>query len=124
MSVITQSEFQLTEEAREDLEDSLLQPPGRPRSGRSYQQNTISARQVLDPEPGWFEGGSILANASFYLSSGFTVERSLTPRFSIYVSPTYGRVIYLSDAQGVGPYNDRIHRASLRFGSRFLLGGK
>lgn len=124
MSIITQSEFQLTESAREDLESSLLAPQGRASSGRSSGQNTISTRQVLDPEPGWFEGGSLLTNASFYLSGGFTVERFLTPRFSLYVSPTYSRVIYLDKYEGVGPYNDRIHRASLRFGSRFLLGGK
>ncbi len=124
MSVITQSDYQLSENAREVLETSLLEPTS-PRGGpRSPNQNVISRRQLLNPEAGWLEGGSMYDNASFYLGAGFTVERRLTPRFSLYVSPAYGRVIYLDDGEGVGPYNDQIHRASLRFGSRLLLNKK
>lgn len=119
MSVITQSDYQLSEDARDVLESSLLQPANSRGGARS--SNRISRRQFLTPEAGWLEGGSMYDNASFYLGTGFTVERRLTPRFSLYLSPAYGRMIYLDNGEGVGPYNDQIHRASLRFGSRFLL---
>lgn len=125
MSIITRSDFRLTPgEGQEDLEAALLN--GGPRGGppRMPSSITIPVNNVVDPEAGWFEGGSILVNASFYLEGGFSVERAMTPRWSLYVTPTYGRVINLREEGGVGPYNDKIHRASLRFGSRFLLSGK
>lgn len=124
MSVITQSEFPQTMEEEVQLEQALYSIPDPTRMPPRRARNNINPEQVLDPEAGWFEGGALFTNASFYLQTGFTVERMLTPRFSVYLSPSYGRVIYLRDTQGVGPYNDRIHRASLRFGSRFLLSGK
>lgn len=125
MSVITQSEFKQTLHSEENLPEALAAPaPPRPTPGRSRELNTIQPSELLDPEAGWFEGGSLLSNSSFYLQAGLTIERSFTPRFSVYVSPSYDRVIYLRESQGVGPYNDRIHRASLRLGSRFLLSGK
>lgn len=125
MSVITQSEYKQTLHSEENLPEALAAPaPPRPTPGRSRELNVIQTSELLDPEAGWFEGGSLLSNSSFYLQTGLTIERSFTPRFSVYLSPSYDRVIYLRESQGVGPYNDRIHRASLRFGSRFLLSGK
>jgi hypothetical protein len=75
------------------------------------------------PEKGWLEGGSIFANSSFYLGGGLVVERLMTPRWSLYLSPSFGRVIYLNESRGIGPTNDRIHSGSLRMGSRYLFGG-
>jgi len=122
MSVITRSEFEEPADAPVSVQQALEaeRPAGRgpspPPTG-----NTINSRNLISPDPGWFEGGGLLVNASFYLGGGFTVERALNHRVSFYVSPSYGRVIYLNEEAGVGPYNDRIHRASVRFGSRFLL---
>lgn len=125
MSVITQSEFERSGDAMSSLESDLQASPQLPPAARRpLTSRRINSHQVLDPEPGWFEGGSLLNNASFYIGTGLTVERSINPRWSLYLSPSYGRVIYLQQGEGVGPYNDRIHRASLRFGSRFLLSGK
>lgn len=82
-----------------------------------------SERELKDPPKGWFEGGSILANSSFYLGGGVSVERIMNPRWSLYLSPSFGRVIYFGDG-GVGPYRDRINLGSLRMGSRYRFGGK
>lgn len=128
LSIITQSDFSLmARDGQDNLEAALRAPPARPiagGTGRSRPDIEIDVDDVLAPPPGWFEGGSILSNASFYLESGFTVERTVNPRWSLYLSPSYGRVINLREEGGVGPYNDKIHRASLRFGSRFLLSRK
>ncbi len=85
----------------------------------------FSGRHRLEnPPSGWLEGGSILANSSFYLGGGIVVERLLDPRWSVYLSPSFGRVVYLKEDQGIGPYNDRIHVGNLRFGSRYRFGRK
>ena len=86
--------------------------------------NFAGKRQLTEPPRGWLEGGGLLANSSFYLGGGVTVERLLTDRWSVYVSPSLGRVIYLRQNVGVGPYGDRIHLGSLRLGGRYRLGGK
>ena len=93
-------------------------------SRRSPQSDFSSERKLKDPPKGWLEGGSILVNSSFYLGGGVTVERIINPRWSLYLSPSIGRVIYLRDGEGIGPYQDRIHLGSLRMGSRFRFGGK
>lgn len=126
LSVITKSEFNVPDsEDYSGLEEAIAAPDnvfGMPR--RRPASNTIQAQQFLDPEAGWFEGGSLLPNASFYLGGGFTVERQINPRVSLYLSPSYGRVIILRGNGGVGPHDDRIHQAGLRFGSRYLLSRK
>lgn len=119
-NIITHSEFAWNGEAREAVAYSLLQQRNNSRS--ITRSSTINRNQLLNPEPGWLQGGGFLNNASFYLSGGFTVERAISPRFSLYVSPEYSRAIFLRNNRGVGPYNDRIHQASMRVGSRFLLG--
>ncbi|WP_020568913.1 hypothetical protein [Neolewinella persica] len=97
-------------------------PDGQRSSGRPT--DFSGQRKLQNPPNGWLEGGSILANSSFYLGGGIVVERLMNPRWSIYVSPAIGRVVYLKVDQGIGPYNDRIHLSNLRFGSRYLFGGK
>jgi hypothetical protein len=88
------------------------------------QTDFSSERELKDTPKGWLEGGSILTNSSFYLGGGITVERIMNPRWSIYLSPSIGRVIYLRDDDGIGPYRDRINLGSLRMGSRYRFGGK
>ncbi|TXF85242.1 hypothetical protein FUA23_20790 [Neolewinella aurantiaca] len=102
---------------------SFLPTPGS-RPQPSTQSDFSSESELKDPPKGWFEGGSILANSSFYLGGGVIVERIMNPRWSVYVSPSFGRVIYLRDEDGIGPYRDRIHLGSLRMGSRYRFGGK
>ena len=99
---------------------SLIPGPSRPRVPIT---DFSSERKLKDPPKGWLEGGSILANSSFYLGGGITVERILNPRWSLYLSPSIGRVIYLGEG-GIGPYQDRINLGSLRMGSRYRFGGK
>lgn len=120
MSIITRSDYEEPENATVTIEDALnnARSPGLP------PPTFISVNDLVNPEPGWFEGGSLYNNASFYLTGGFTVERYLSARSSLYLSPFYGRVIYLRNGQGVGPYNDRINRMGVRVGTRYLLGGR
>lgn len=127
LSVIARSSFNGQEDVVAGfnaLEDQFPTPVPAT-GGRDSRPTDFSSRRKLEnPPSGWLEGGSILANSSFYLGGGIIVERLMNPRWSVYVSPTIGRVIYLQDDQGIGPYNDRIHLNSLRMGSRYLFGGK
>jgi hypothetical protein len=95
----------------------------RPGAQRPLQSDFSSERELKESPKGWFEGGSILANSSFYLGGGVTLERIMNPRWSLYLSPSIGRVIYFGDG-GVGPYRDRINLGSMRMGSRYRFGGK
>lgn len=135
MTVIARSSFSIPTEDQELLVNAFngrADLPGPPpavagegaNGGRSVTTSGSSSRKLVNPDPGWLEGGSMLANSSFYLGGGLQVERLLTPRWSIYVSPSFGRVIYLREKQGIGPYNDRIHTGSVRFGGRYLLSRK
>ncbi len=135
MTVIARSSFSIPTEDQELLVDAFngrADLPGPPPAiageeasgGRSVTTSGSSSRKLVNPDPGWLEGGSMLANSSFYLGGGLQVERLLSPRWSIYVSPSFGRVIYLREKQGIGPYNDRIHTGSIRFGGRYLLSRK
>lgn len=91
--------------------------------GRST--NNAELQALIDPQAGWLEGGGFLENATFYLGGGFTVERLLTSRSSIYVAPSFSRAVYLNpDAAGIGPYQDRLHFGQVRFGARYLMGVK
>jgi len=104
----------------DEVEQNLARMPvPTPRSTTSISDK----RQLENPSAGWFEGGGIFDNASFYVGGGIVVERLLTPRMSVYVSPSFGRVVFLREGQGTGPTNDRIHSGGLRLGSRYLFGG-
>ncbi|MEM9930630.1 MAG: hypothetical protein AAF840_12470, partial [Bacteroidota bacterium] len=94
--------FNAQTQRRRDLDNSsAVQGGGRspgPEGGYS------GLHQITNPPNGWLEGGSILTNSSFYLGGGLVMERLLDTRWSIYVSPSFGRVIYLKPDQGIGPY--------------------
>ncbi|MCX8210060.1 MAG: hypothetical protein OTI34_03375 [Lewinella sp.] len=137
LSVIAKPEIKDQEEVVanfEDFEDQIAAdgfslnnnfvPNGRPQGASLPQSDFSSERELKDTPKGWLEGGSILANSSFYLGGGVTVERIINSRWSIYLSPSIGRVIYLRDDDGIGPYRDRINLGSLRMGSRYRFGGK
>ncbi|MBC6996826.1 hypothetical protein QWY85_03985 [Neolewinella lacunae] len=128
MSVIANSTFYIPE-GGQDLVEAFNSTTGRfdvdpPEADGKRSPSYQSSRKLTDPEPGWLEGGSMLTNASFYLGGGITIERTLSPRWSIYAAPTFGRVIYLDAERGIGPYNDRIHTTNVRLGSRYLFGHK
>ena len=99
---------------------------------RSENPQQKKARELVDPSPGILQRrddtrGSFSENASFYLGGGIMLERILTPRSSVYLNPSFGRVIYLNvddEEAGVGPYQDRMHSGQLRVGARYLLSGK
>lgn len=122
MNVIASSRFQGEEEVYKSVEIVQDGPQFRPLPVNSL-YGLSDKRQFINPEKGWLEGGSIFANSSFYLGGGVVVERLMTPRWSIYLSPSFGRVVYLNESEGIGPTNDRIHSGSLRMGSRYLFGG-
>ncbi|PHI21312.1 hypothetical protein CEQ90_02625 [Lewinellaceae bacterium SD302] len=84
--------------------------------------NRIGARDLVYPEQGVFQGGSLLENVSMTASIGFSIERYLDERLSIYVAPRFSRAIYYQKSSGVEPFNDRIHNNSVQFGTRILLG--
>jgi|GEM_PF-1834425 hypothetical protein len=122
MNVIASSRFKGEEDVYKSVEIVQDGPQFRPLpAGDLY--GWSEKRQFIMPEKGWLEGGSIFANSSFYLGGGLVVERLMTPRWSLYLSPSFGRVIYLNESRGIGPTNDRIHSGSLRMGSRYLFGG-
>ena len=93
--------------------------PGRPASISAF---TNGKSALENPVPGWLQGGSMLVNSSFYISGGLVIERLLTPRWSLYASPSVSKVIYLDPAMGIGPYKDRINIGSLRIGGRYRFG--
>ncbi|MFK8164350.1 MAG: hypothetical protein AB8H12_18035 [Lewinella sp.] len=126
LSVIARSSFDGKDEVVagfNEFEERVGSLPNGQRS-ESRPADFSGKRKLQNPPSGWLEGGSILANSSFYLNGGIVVERLMTPRWSIYFSPSISRVIYLKEDQGIGPYNDRIHLNNLRFGSRYLFGRK
>jgi hypothetical protein len=127
LSVIARSSFDGKDEVVagfNEFEERVGNLPDGQRSGENRPTDFSGKRRLQNPPSGWLQGGSILANSSFYLSGGVVVERLMNPRWSLYVSPTIGRVIYLKEDQGIGPYNDRINLGNLRLGSRYLFGNK
>ncbi len=83
-----------------------------------------SVYDLANPEPGYFQGGSLISNSRFEIGGGVRIERMLGDNVSIYVAPSFGRTLYITPEAGVGPYFDRVHTYNFRFGSRFLLGKK
>ena len=93
--------------------------------------NPYARKDFTDPSPGWFQGGSLFDNTNLYLGGGLMVERLISNRSSIFLSPSIRRAVYFKnqeqgkkEAPGIGPYNDRIHGGQLRFGLRHLLSSK
>lgn len=84
--------------------------------------NRIDARDLVFPEEGLFQGGSLLENVNISASLGFSIERQFNERMSFYVAPRFSRAIYYQKSAGVEPFNDRIHNNSVQFGTRILLG--
>lgn len=125
MNIILDSEFQLADDyTKEDLERVIdhfvathqTSTDGRASSGR---------RNILYPEVGYLQGGSIFDNSSLYVSGNLRIERLLNDRWSIYFSPTVTRLVTVRDSDGgKGPLEDRIHNAMLRMGTRIRLGDK
>jgi hypothetical protein len=127
LSVIARSAFDGQDDVvagLNELVDRVNDLPNSQRSGESRPTDYNGRGKLENPPSGWLEGGSILANSTFYISGGVVVERLMNPRWSLYVSPTIGRAMYLKEDQGIGPYNDRIHLGNLRLGSRYRFGGK
>lgn len=130
MSVIAKSDFIIPSQDQNDLVQALngrldrINQPQAGAGGAGRSSSLSKSRKLTNPEPGWLEGGSMLENASFYLGGGITIERMISPRWSIYASPSFSRAVFLNPEEGLGPYNDRIHLGSLRFGGRYLLNNK
>lgn len=129
MNVVAYSDFIGKDEVIENLNDRFddfeLRSPIDPEissSGRS--SNTADKKRLVDPPNGWWEGGSALENSSLYVNGGFVMERLMNERWSVYVSPSFSRVVYLKKDQGIGPFKDRINPVALRLGSRYHFGGK
>ena len=125
MNLILNSKFQLADGyTKEDLKRNINNFISA--NGSSHDGRAISTRRnILDPEGGYLQGGSIFDNTSLYLSGNLRVERLLSDRWSLYFSPTVTRLITLRSTDGgKGPLEDRIHNTMLRFGTRIRLTGK
>lgn len=67
---------------------------------------------------GAFEGGSFKKNLFMTANLGFGMERYVTPRWSVFIQPTYQHSL---NKGGLGPNNVRIHTMSLSLGTRATL---
>ncbi len=128
MNIILSSKFRLDGiYTTEDLERQIVQYRQKledegiiPVTGRAS-----TSHEILHPEAGYLQGGSLLDNSSLYLSGNFRVERLLSDRWSLYLSPTVSRLLTVRPGDGgKGPLEDRIHNAMLRFGTRIRLTDK
>ncbi len=96
-------------------DEGIISAPGR----------ASSNHEILYPEAGVFQGGSLLSNSSLYLSGNLRIERLLNDKWSLYFSPTVSRLITMRPGDGgKGPLEDRIHNTMLRFGTRVRLSDK
>ena len=122
MNVVLGADIRLPENVTlEDLNRLLREEanlPGTPRDAKAQVQ------EILDPTQGYFQGGGILENSSLYLSGNLRVERLLGDRWSVYFSPSVGRLLTIREGDGGrGPLEDRIHNTMLQFGTRIRLSG-
>ena len=122
MNIVLGADVRLPENVTLDDLNRLLREEagllGTPRDAKAQVQ------EILDPTQGYFQGGGILENSSLYLSGNLRVERLLGDRWSIYFSPTVGRLLTIREGDGGrGPLEDRIHNTMLRFGTRVRLSG-
>ena len=122
MNVVLGSDIRLPENVTlEDLNRMLREEVKQPGVGRDAK---AQMEEILDPTQGYFQGGGILENSSLYLSGNFRVERLLGDRWSVYFSPTVGRLLTIREGDGGrGPLEDRVHNTMLRFGTRLRLSG-
>lgn len=98
------------------------QPAAGARSPENSGIPVLDAKDLVYPEQGLLQGGSLLSNVSMSVSAGFLIERMLNEKFSVYVAPNFSRAIYYQKDSGAEPFNDRIHSNSIQFGTRILLG--
>lgn len=100
---------------------NYLRQSGGSAVARSSSRRDLSASDLIHPEAGLLQGGSALLNASFYVAAGFTLERELSSRSSIFISPQLTRAVYYRRQAGLGPFGDRIHHNALQVGMRWRL---
>ena len=122
MNVVLGADIRLPDNVTlEDLNRMLREeanPISAPRDAKAQ------VEEILDPTQGYFQGGGLLENSSLYLSGNLRVERLLGDRWSVYFSPTVGRLLTIREGDGGrGPLEDRIHNTMLRFGTRIRLSG-
>ena len=133
VAVTATSTFDITEVDREAIaaynqqvnNGQITLPELNTPTGRST--DAEASLELIDPDAGWLENGGFFNNTNFYLGGGFMLERLLGGRSSVYINPSFGRVIYLNpdeEAAGTGPYQDRIHIGQLRLGARYRLSRK
>ncbi|MEM7571721.1 MAG: hypothetical protein AAF433_02420 [Bacteroidota bacterium] len=120
LNMILSSSFTKIEGADQILND-LLNGGGQARGGF---QDRVDAREYFNPEPGWFQGGSIFSNANFYFIGTASFERRLNDRLSLFAAPTINRSFHFLKKGGVGPNFDRIHNHSIQLGARMRLGAE
>ena len=77
--------------------------------------------QLYEVEPGVLQGGRFLDNARLSVQGALVIERSISPRTTLYLSPQVARTLYIHENAGLGPYLDRLHSNSIRLGTRFQL---
>ena len=129
-NLILSSEFRLQGDyTLQDLERQIAEfrelPLVKSRAGLKSFSNDAGRRDILYPNAGALEGGSLVDNTGLYLSSHLRVERLLDSRWSLYFSPTVSRLFTLREGSGgKGPLQDRIHNAMFRVGTRYRLTGK
>ncbi|MEM6396486.1 MAG: hypothetical protein AAF741_09075 [Bacteroidota bacterium] len=122
LTMVLKSSFVKVEGADQLYSDLVNSQQFAARPGRSGIQERLDARDYFDPEPGWFQGGSIFSNANFFLTGSASFERKMSDRFSIFAAPTISRYLHFVQKGGLGPNYDRIHNHSIFFGTRIRLG--
>jgi hypothetical protein len=128
VNLILSAEFQLGENVtRKDLIRELdafrrlASEEGSPKAFTSVG----ATNRFVNPSPGILDGGGTLENSSLYVGGSLRVERLLSERWSVYLSPTVTRLFTVRDDDGgKGPLTDRIHNTMLRAGARMRLTDK
>ena len=76
--------------------------------------------KVLEPNRGWFDGGTFRENSYMTANVGVGLERFMSPRWSLFAQPTYHHAINLVN-HGMGPSRDRISTMSIYTGVRIRV---
>lgn len=119
-NVVLSSKFYKSPNFDENINNYLRNssPIGVARSAK----NPLSKEDLTNPEEGLLQGGSALRNSSLYFTAGFSLERKLSEFSSVFIAPQFSRALYYRRDTGLGPFDDRIHPNSIRFGARYRLG--